>query len=68
MCFQIIFFLGLKTVAYCLLVLLSLTSCLLFEGRQMIEHTKKLVEDKFTILGGYEHNAEVCHHELQCVM
>lgn len=25
----------------------------------MIEHTKKLVEDKFTVLGGYEHNAEV---------
>lgn len=33
---------------------------LLCEGRQMIEHTKKLVEDKFTTLGGYEHNAEVC--------
>lgn len=32
-----------------------------FEGRQMIEHTKKLVEDKFTTLGGYEHNAEVHH-------
>lgn len=26
----------------------------------MIEHTKKLVEDKFTTVGGYEHNAEVC--------
>jgi hypothetical protein len=25
----------------------------------MIEHTKKLVEDKFTTLNGYEHNAEV---------
>ena len=25
----------------------------------MIEHTKKLVEEKFTTLGGYEHNAEV---------
>lgn len=32
---------------------------LLTVGRQMIEHTKKLVEDKFTMLGGYEHNAEV---------
>ena len=32
-----------------------------FKGRQMIEHTKKLVEDKFTVLGGYEHNAEVSH-------
>lgn len=31
-----------------------------FEGRQMIEHTKRLVEDKFTIAKGYEHNAEVC--------
>lgn len=30
----------------------------------MIEHTKKLVEEKFTVLGGYEHNAEVSylHH------
>jgi hypothetical protein len=28
-------------------------------GRQMIEHTKKLVEDKFTTINGYEHNAEV---------
>lgn len=25
----------------------------------MIEHTKKLVEEKFTTMGGYEHNAEV---------
>jgi hypothetical protein len=25
----------------------------------MIEHTKKLVEDKFTTINGYEHNAEV---------
>lgn len=31
----------------------------LIEGRQMIEQTKKLVEDKFTTLGGYEYNAEV---------
>jgi hypothetical protein len=30
-----------------------------YTGRQMIEHTKKLVEDKFTTVGGYEHNAEV---------
>lgn len=29
----------------------------------MIEHTKKLVEDKFTMIGGYEHNVEVCHVE-----
>lgn len=37
-------------------LLLNYLSC---EGRQMIEHTKKLVEEKFTTLGGYEHNAEV---------
>jgi hypothetical protein len=30
----------------------------------MIEHTKKLVEDKFTTLGGYEHNAEVKYQRL----
>ncbi|KAJ8552012.1 hypothetical protein K7X08_028455 [Anisodus acutangulus] len=38
----------------CLEVSSSVTSY----GRQMIEHTKKLVEDKFTVLGGYEYNAE----------
>lgn len=27
-----------------------------YEGRQMIEHTKKLVEDRFTIFRGYEYN------------
>lgn len=37
-------------------LLLNYLSC---KGRQMIEHTKKLVEEKFTTLGGYEHNAEV---------
>lgn len=25
----------------------------------MIEHTKKLVEERFTTSGGYDHNAEV---------
>jgi len=32
----------------------------------MIEHTKKLVEDKFTVLGGYEHNAEVVIYNIFC--
>lgn len=32
----------------------------------MIEHTKKLVEEKFRIVGGYEHNAEV--HYLKSVI
>lgn len=34
----------------------------------MIEHTKKLVEDKFTTLGGYEHNAEVIYGDTDSVM
>lgn len=32
---------------------------LLVQGRQMIEHTKKLVEERFTTIAGYDHNAEV---------
>lgn len=38
------------------LLLMDWMTC---KGRQMIEHTKKLVEDKFTTLNGKEHNAEV---------
>ncbi|KAK4345883.1 hypothetical protein RND71_036059 [Anisodus tanguticus] len=42
------------------------------DGRQlalkMIEHTKKLVEDKFTVLGGYEHKAEVIYGDTDSVM
>ncbi|PPE01222.1 hypothetical protein GOBAR_DD01716 [Gossypium barbadense] len=38
---------------------LEISSSVTSYGRQMIEHTKKLVEDKFTVLGGYEHNAEL---------
>lgn len=34
----------------------------------MIKHTKKLVEDKFTTLGGYEHNAEVIYGDTDSVM
>jgi DNA polymerase elongation subunit (family B) len=40
----------------------------LFEGRQMIEQTKKLVEDKFTTLGGYQYNAEVIYGDTDSVM
>lgn len=39
-------------------------NCMPCEGRQMIEHTKKLVEDKFTTLNGYEHTAEVWYLEI----
>ncbi|KAK1403943.1 DNA-directed DNA polymerase [Heracleum sosnowskyi] len=35
---------------------LEISSSVTSYGRQMIEHTKKLVEDKFTTLGGYGHN------------
>ncbi|KAK3013411.1 hypothetical protein RJ639_008270 [Escallonia herrerae] len=38
---------------------LEISSSVTSYGRQMIEHTKKLVEDKFTLLGSYEHNAEI---------
>lgn len=38
------------------------------KGRQMIEHTKNLVKEKFTTLGGYEHNAEVCHLTFLLIM
>lgn len=30
----------------------------------MIEHTKKLVEDKFKTVRGYKHDAEVQHPEI----
>ncbi|KVH87702.1 hypothetical protein Ccrd_025014 [Cynara cardunculus var. scolymus] len=38
---------------------LEISSSVTSYGRQMIEHTKRLVEDKFTTLAGYEHNAEL---------
>uniref|UniRef100_A0A2N9HA95 DNA polymerase n=1 Tax=Fagus sylvatica TaxID=28930 RepID=A0A2N9HA95_FAGSY len=47
---------------------LEISSSVTSYGRQMIEHTKKLVEDKFTMLGGYEHNAEVIYGDTDSVM
>ncbi|KAL2498566.1 DNA polymerase delta catalytic subunit [Abeliophyllum distichum] len=47
---------------------LEISSSVTSYGRQMIEHTKKLVEDKFTILGGYEHNAEIIYGDTDSVM
>ncbi|GMI85268.1 EMBRYO DEFECTIVE 2780, GIGANTEA SUPPRESSOR5 [Hibiscus trionum] len=47
---------------------LEISSSVTSYGRQMIEHTKKLVEDKFTVLGGYEHNAEVIYGDTDSVM
>ncbi|XP_022132709.1 DNA polymerase delta catalytic subunit [Momordica charantia] len=47
---------------------LEISSSVTSYGRQMIECTKKLVEDKFTTLGGYEHNAEVIYGDTDSVM
>ncbi|TVU48426.1 hypothetical protein EJB05_08062, partial [Eragrostis curvula] len=47
---------------------LEISSSVTSYGRQMIEHTKKLVEDKFTTLGGYEHSAEVVYGDTDSVM
>lgn len=47
---------------------LEISSSVTSYGRQMIEHTKKLVEDKFTTLAGYEHNAEVIYGDTDSVM
>ncbi|KAL4632629.1 hypothetical protein ACB092_04G065200 [Castanea dentata] len=47
---------------------LEISSSVTSYGREMIEHTKKLVEDKFTMLGGYEHNAEVIYGDTDSVM
>ncbi|CAI9108744.1 OLC1v1008422C1 [Oldenlandia corymbosa var. corymbosa] len=47
---------------------LEISSSVTSYGRQMIEHTKKMVEDKFTVLKGYEHNAEVIYGDTDSVM
>ncbi|KAK9292029.1 hypothetical protein L1049_019983 [Liquidambar formosana] len=47
---------------------LEISSSVTSYGRQMIEHTKNLVEEKFTTLGGYEHNAEVIYGDTDSVM
>ncbi|CAI0428312.1 unnamed protein product [Linum tenue] len=47
---------------------LEISSSVTSYGRQMIEHTRKLVEDKFTMMGGYEHNAEVIYGDTDSVM
>lgn len=47
---------------------LEISSSVTSYGRQMIEHTKNLVKEKFTTLGGYEHNAEVIYGDTDSVM
>ncbi|CAN8251712.1 unnamed protein product [Cochlearia groenlandica] len=47
---------------------LEISSSVTSYGRQMIEQTKKAVEDKFTTLGGYDYNAEVIYGDTDSVM
>ncbi|XP_078157061.1 DNA polymerase delta subunit 1 [Carex rostrata] len=47
---------------------LEISSSVTSYGRQMIEHTKKIVEEKFTTMAGYEHNAEVVYGDTDSVM
>ncbi|KAG9457177.1 hypothetical protein H6P81_001685 [Aristolochia fimbriata] len=47
---------------------LEISSSVTSYGRQMIEHTKKLVKEKFTTVGGYDHNAEVIYGDTDSVM
>ncbi|GMH07696.1 hypothetical protein Nepgr_009536 [Nepenthes gracilis] len=47
---------------------IEISSSVTSYGRQMIEHTKKLVEEKFTVPGGYQHNAEVIYGDTDSVM
>ncbi|KAJ4795219.1 DNA polymerase [Rhynchospora pubera] len=47
---------------------LEISSSVTSYGRQMIEHTKKIVEEKFTTTAGYEHNAEVVYGDTDSVM
>ncbi|KAM1124411.1 hypothetical protein ACFX2B_039342 [Malus domestica] len=47
---------------------LEISSSVTSYGRQMIEHTKNIVKDKFTTLKGYEHNAEVIYGDMDSVM
>lgn len=47
---------------------LEISSSVTSYGRQMIEHTKKIVEEKFTVVNGYQHNAEVIYGDTDSVM
>ncbi|KAH7681090.1 DNA-directed DNA polymerase protein [Dioscorea alata] len=47
---------------------LEISSSVTSYGRQMIEHTKKLVEEKFTTMGGYDYNAEIVYGDTDSVM
>ncbi|KAL4183669.1 hypothetical protein AMTRI_Chr11g156270 [Amborella trichopoda] len=47
---------------------LEISSSVTSYGRQMIEHTKRLVEERFKTLGGYKTDAEVIYGDTDSVM
>ncbi|KAJ4777986.1 DNA polymerase [Rhynchospora pubera] len=47
---------------------LEISSSVTSYGREMIKHAKKIVEEKFTTMAGYEHNAEVIYGDTDSVM
>jgi DNA polymerase delta subunit 1 len=50
------------------LPLLAISTSVTGFGRQMIEHTKKRVEETYTIANGYAHNADVIYGDTDSVM
>jgi DNA polymerase delta subunit 1 len=47
---------------------LEISSSVTAFGREMIDHTKKMVEEKYTIQNGYEHDAQVIYGDTDSVM
>jgi DNA polymerase delta subunit 1 len=47
---------------------LEISSSVTGFGREMIDHTKKMVEEKYTIQNGYEHDAQVIYGDTDSVM
>merc|ERR1719506_2541887 len=47
---------------------LEISSSVTAFGRQMIDHTKNMVEAKYTIQNGYEHDAQVVYGDTDSVM
>jgi len=47
---------------------LEISSSVTAFGRQMIDHTKKMVEAKYNVANGYEHDAQVIYGDTDSVM
>lgn len=47
---------------------LAISSSVTAFGRQMIEHTKRMVEEHYTIKNGYDHDAQVIYGDTDSVM